>query len=223
MPQATGPNRRSIKPLLEVIGVFAAVIVGIKIMLALVGIWAKALPLIVPLVWIYLPIAILMRTRRDFSRYGLTTANLGGNAALAVAVAAIVIPLFVLGYYVFHGAVLSRDIQPAFGWNTLLGAVTQLVVIAFPEEIFFRGYVQSRLDDLFEKRWSVLGTKIGWSIVLTSLIFAAGHVIIRPHPFRAFVFFPSLLFGWMRERSGSVTSSGIFHGIANITVLILES
>ena len=34
------------------------------------------------------------------------------------------------------------------------------------------------------------------------------------------VFFPSLLFGWMRRATGSVTSAIIFHAICNLFVEI---
>jgi membrane protease YdiL (CAAX protease family) len=59
---------------------------------------------------------------------------------------------------------------------------------------------------------------------LTSLLFAAGHVLIPIGGVlmisRASVFFPSLAFGWLRERTGSIVAPVIYHAAANMMVLL---
>jgi len=37
------------------------------------------------------------------------------------------------------------------------------------------------------------------------------------------VFFPALLFGWMRERTGTVAGSALFHAACNLFELFLEA
>ena len=56
------------------------------------------------------------------------------------------------------------------------------------------------------------------SLVLTSALFAAGHFLTIPHPQRLAVFFPSLLFGWMRRASGGVAAGVFYHAACNIVV-----
>jgi membrane protease YdiL (CAAX protease family) len=95
-------------------------------------------------------------------------------------------------------------------------ALAQLVLVALPEEAFYRGYMQSRLDEAFSKRISVLGAPVGLSLVLTSVVFAVGHVATIPSPARLAVFFPSLAFGWLRARTGGIGAACVFHAICNV-------
>ena len=99
-------------------------------------------------------------------------------------------------------------------FHFLLG---QLLLVALPEEVFYRGYLQSRLELRFPKKSRFLGVMISWPALLwTSTIFAIGHILTVPHPARLAVFFPSLLFGWMRSASGSVFSAILFHTACNL-------
>ncbi len=78
--------------------------------------------------------------------------------------------------------------------------VRQALFAAVPEEIFFRGY----LYDAFEES--------GWEpVVLTSALFAAGHLAIHPSAYRAMTFFPALLFGWARGKSGNIYVPVLLH------------
>ncbi|MGE5190346.1 MAG: type II CAAX prenyl endopeptidase Rce1 family protein [Gemmatimonadota bacterium] len=78
--------------------------------------------------------------------------------------------------------------------------VRQALLAAVPEELFFRGY----LYDAFEER--------GFEpVVPTSMLFAAGHLAIHASPYRAMTFFPALLFGWGRKRSGTLYVPALLH------------
>ena len=57
---------------------------------------------------------------------------------------------------------------------------------------------------------------MGAGVVVTSVIFALGHVATEVHPNRLAVFFPSLLFGWMRARRGGIGAAAAFHAICNL-------
>ena len=81
----------------------------------------------------------------------------------------------------------------------------QALLIALPEEIFFRGY----LYDAFEER--------GWEPVLpSSLLFAAGHLVIHASWYRALTFFPGLLLGGGRKFSGNIYVPIILHLLFNL-------
>jgi membrane protease YdiL (CAAX protease family) len=56
---------------------------------------------------------------------------------------------------------------------------------------------------------------------MTSAIFAVGHLLTEPNPSRLAVFFPSLLFGWMRARTGGIGASVLFHAACNLFVSFL--
>lgn len=142
-----------------------------------------------------------------------------GLRALATALAAAVViyPFFWLGFRIwwkvgaFHPAPLGPLLADAPG---------QLLVIALPEEAFYRGYLQTALArDLNEDRQhtlSFLGARVGSSIVLTSAIFALGHLLTELNPARLAVFFPSLVFGFLRSRTRGIGASVLFHALCNL-------
>ncbi|MEO6418318.1 MAG: myxosortase MrtC [Polyangiaceae bacterium] len=92
----------------------------------------------------------------------------------------------------------------------------QLLIIALPEEAFYRGYLQTRLGDAFPQRWRFLGAEVGPAILFTSAIFALGHLATIHNPARLAVFFPALLFGWLRARTGGVGAGIAFHALCNV-------
>ena len=92
----------------------------------------------------------------------------------------------------------------------------QLLVIALPEEAFYRGYLQSALDEVYPPRWRVLGAKLGPSLLLTSALFALGHLSTEFNAGRLAVFFPSLVFGYLRARTGGIGAGLVFHALCNL-------
>jgi hypothetical protein len=114
------------------------------------------------------------------------------------------------------------EAQRSYWWliNLLL---VQLLLVALPEEVFYRGYLQSRLDGLIGRDRRILGVEMNVaSTVLTSTLFAIGHVVTIQSPTRLAVFFPSLLFGWMRRATGGILAPILFHAICNIAVQLLS-
>lgn len=97
---------------------------------------------------------------------------------------------------------------------TALFVFTHLVAIAFPEEFFFRGYLQRTLGG-------------GWgAIVAASVLFAVAHLLVicvftgvGACGQNALTFFPSLLMGYLYMRTGTIWSSVFFHFAANIIYL----
>ena len=135
-------------------------------------------------------------------------------AAQAIAVALIVLPPFWVGFYYWYQPRHAFDAAAVTGMGSeVLG---QLLVIALPEEAFYRGYLQTRLDDVFGTRRRLLGAPVGPGLLVTSLLFAIGHLATEAHPTRLAVFFPSLLFGWMRARTGSIGSAVALHAACNL-------
>ena len=121
----------------------------------------------------------------------------------------------------YFGFVRFWHVRHAFSLDVKAGelaslAAGQILVIALPEEAFYRGYVQSRLDAALPWRVRFLGAEIGPAIVLTSLIFALGHLATIHRPARLAVFFPSLLFGFLRARTGGIGTGVLFHAMCNV-------
>lgn len=117
---------------------------------------------------------------------------------------------------------LSQPIhaEPSLTWLLWL-LLTQLVAVALPEEVFFRGYVLLRLRTLWPPRRQLFGVPYGAAHVLTAILFAFVHLATIPSPHRLLVFFPALLFAWLAQRSGSVIPAVVHHALANVTLQVV--
>lgn len=149
----------------------------------------------------------------------LDVARLSRSALEAVLWAALLSAItfgpFFVGWRMFwhpHGAFSLR----LGAWDVLNEVFGQVVIIALPEEAFYRGYLQSRLDDLLPVRVRAFGAELGPSILVTSVIFALGHFATIREPARLAVFFPSLLFGFLRARTGGIGAGVAFHASCNV-------
>ncbi len=111
----------------------------------------------------------------------------------------------------------ALDLDRSVGWVWLL-IIAQVVLVAFPEEYFYRGYLQTTLDEAVPGRLHLGPLHLSPAIVITSALFGIGHFIINFHPSRLAVFFPSLLFGWLRDRTGTIFTCVIYHAACNLLV-----
>lgn len=82
------------------------------------------------------------------------------------------------------------------------------------EEIVFRGGIQSLLLERPSLRKNKLFA-ISSANVITSILFAAAHLLHQSLLWASLVFFPSLIFGWARERYDSVLPSIVLHAFYN--------
>jgi hypothetical protein len=139
---------------------------------------------------------------------------------LAAFVGALVFPLYAVGYYWWWEP--TRSFALTLPANVANVALTQLIVVALPEEAFFRGYIQTGLTDLTKSRVRVLGVEVApgaW--LLQAALFALVHFLVEPHPARLAVFFPGLLFGWLRAWRGGVGAAIALHAMSNLYSEIL--
>jgi CAAX protease family protein len=156
-------------------------------------------------------------------RLGRLVREAGVACAWGLGLTAIVAVPFFLGWRAWWAQVMPRltfslAVRPAEAADEVLA---QLLVIALPEEAFYRGYLQSRLDEVWPPRWRVLGAPVGLGLLVGAAIFAVGHVVTVPLPARLAVFFPALLFGWLRGRTGGIGASVCFHTICNVYSQVL--
>jgi len=86
------------------------------------------------------------------------------------------------------------------------------VVLVYPvlEELVFRGFVQAWLHEREPGRRAVAGLSVANGAA--SVLFTAVHLLTRGVNAGSFlVFLPSLIFGWFRDRSGSVGPGMVLH------------
>jgi membrane protease YdiL (CAAX protease family) len=137
-----------------------------------------------------------------------------GALAWGLGLALLIFPGFWLGYWYWYRP--SGAFVPASAPGLSDEVLGQLLGVAFPEEVFFRGYLQSALDRAWPPERRVFGAPLGLGLLVSSALFAAGHFLTEPFPGRLAVFFPSLVFGFLRARRGGVGAAIVFHALCNL-------
>ena len=181
----------------------------------------------------FLAACYLLVLRRDdvvIRRFGLSLGGLAETTRLeprrllgdgaralgwALAAALIAFPPFFFGYRAFWHPTVAFHLD--LGPQPLDEIAAQLLVVALPEEAFFRGYLQTALETTWpRRRVRLLGAELGAGWVVSAAIFAIGHFLTVPSPARLAVFFPALAFGWLRARTGGIGASFLFHALCNL-------
>ncbi len=104
-----------------------------------------------------------------------------------------------------------------------LQAVLQLLVVAIPEELFYRGFLQTSWARTAPGRGRrFLGARLGAGFLWTQALFAVGHLVTL-QPWRLATFLPGLWFGWLRERHGSIVAPAVAHALSNLFIQVLEA
>ena len=211
------------------------------------GLLAANLAGVAAVLFVVLPDRILRARGEDWPDYGVPLHGLrdartwrafGKGALVALLVAAVVLPPFAAAFLGFAEllprlpAGLARALAPYAGAPRLsfrlpegfaLLALVQLVVVALPEEMLYRGFVQTALARRAPGRGvTVLGARLGAGFLLTQVLFAAGHLVAL-QPWRLGTFFPGLLFGWLRERTGGLAAPVVLHALSNLFLATLEA
>lgn len=197
----------------------------------------------VPILFMYAPVWSCQLRGADPWDYPMALPSFREAAPFVEAVrwafgfAAIVFVPFVVGYHLWQTIGLAwvldligvrlYDALPALAWTwpaaPLKLIVYNLFFVAIPEEMFYRGYMQTRLDEVYAPRWRVFGTTVGPGLLLTTVLFAFGHSIVLLQWWHVFIIVPSLAFGWLRARTGGIVAGALFHAWCNITVTTLDT
>jgi membrane protease YdiL (CAAX protease family) len=209
--------------------IFFTITTGILKLLDLstISIFKTLLPLLAAVMFLYIPSIYSVRKGDRYLMEIIKIRNLKKGIILCIYISILIFPVYTLGFYVFHSIILGKKFFLHFpldsAGNFITTVLFHIFIAALPEETFYRGFIQELFNRDFGKKWQIFGIQFGPSIFLTSFLFAVGHYIIIPHPFRLAVFFPSLLFGLMKEKYDNITLPFLFHAVANIYSGVLES
>lgn len=168
----------------------------------------------VALLFLFVPLWMIERRGEDVATHGFHIHDAWKGLALAALAGILLFPPFIVAWEWWWEPMRPFAVErlPGDFWSV---TAAQFVVVALPEEALFRGYLQTRLERRFPSR-SVRGVPIGWAIPISSLLFAICHFSVIPVPGRLAVFFPSLVFGFLRHRTGSILAGVVFHGGCNV-------
>lgn len=141
---------------------------------------------LLPLLMLIFPIIVGHRVKLAFSLQDL---SLGLVTSLII----------LLPYYLLFGGT-GKTI-------TFTALVFQILSISFPEEFFFRGFLQDSL-----------GKNIR-AVILASLLFSLAHLpkaLFMDEWISLLSFFPSLVMGWLYMKTNNILPCVVFHFLANL-------
>ncbi len=163
-----------------------------------------------------------------FRAYGLSLQNVGPSLrwGVALSLAALLPPLIAVLALVVMGVV--RPQGPSLA-SMGRGLVWYLAMVGLAEEIFFRGFVQSRLNEVYGRPYRrLLGFPVAYGpgLPIAAALFGAVHLVNGVNPLigkfsptlslAAWVLltaFVGLLLGMVREATGDVWACSLFHGL----------
>ncbi|HUU04031.1 MAG TPA: type II CAAX endopeptidase family protein [Myxococcota bacterium] len=171
------------------------------------------------LVFLFLPLEWLYRRGENPADFGISRRGLWKGLLLAAILVALTFPAYIPAYKWWFSRTQGFHLHlPSDFWKECVGFI---FLVALPEEAFYRGYLQTRLDKIFRKKVKILGAEVGWSVVVAAAFFALGH-LVDPRLDKLGTFFPGLLFGWMRARTGSICGAVAFHALCDIWAEVLR-
>ena len=88
--------------------------------------------------------------------------------------------------------------------DLLAFSISTLLFAAIPEEWFFRAYIMTRLG---------AGIKAN---VLTSIVFSLLHLFTQGGVAALLVFVPSLIYGWLYQKTNDIVVVILLHALSNI-------
>ncbi|MGI8603751.1 MAG: CPBP family intramembrane glutamic endopeptidase [Verrucomicrobiales bacterium] len=110
--------------------------------------------------------------------------------------------------------------------NALLTVLWCFIGAGIGEEMFFRGYVQSRVNESCGRPWHLLGVRFGWGLIVSSLLFGWIHALNTVDYFHGRFTFAwpyaietcvvGLFYGVLREKTGSLVAGIAVHGLVDI-------
>lgn len=217
-----------------------SVLVQLNFQLPLLGHVGSAL---VAVTLLYTPVLVSWKRREDLATYGFVREPLVRGLLLGLGVPILIVfPLFILGYFLFYEVVCGSDLSalappgmcyvyegiqgvsaPVIDAGVLEFMLIQLIVVALPEELLFRGCLLHLLERAIPPKRRFLGGGIGWALVISAVMFALIHIPKDGDPRALATFFPGLLFGWMRSATGSILAPTLAHASSNILVRLLDT
>lgn len=227
-PDTPPAERRAV--LVEVVVLWLLTLLAIRLVVYARGAGLPEATLaLVPFLFIYAPVGLCRLRGVDSFDYRVAIPALSDRPAwreallvAGAAVAVVVLP-WLVGYHFYQ--TLIFHLRPAFRipHDLWLLVPYHLFFVAIPEEFFYRGYLQTRLNEVFPRKFLVLGTPVGWGLPIACLMFAFGHSLVEFQWWHFATFFPGLVFGWMRERTGHPAAGALFHAWCNVAARIMDT
>jgi len=176
---------------------------GITLLLGVRAWPAWVVPLL-PSLWINLPLISLLIHHEPLAAWGIGRPGSMETAGHLLLFLALIMPMSLAALSGIGAIEPAWDLAPPHLAATL---AHQLLWVALPEELFFRGYLWRRLADPHRGRLA--------SITANGALFAATHALIHPGAWAIATLLPGCYFAWLRCRTKNLTAPILTHALAN--------
>lgn len=172
--------------------------------------------LLIPALLLYTPFIYLSVRREPILFLDRSWKQFTGGVLSFVIAVVVVFPIYFVFAHTWMLHIFHFEHFEAAPWTTFTGHLGfQLLAVAIPEEFYFRGFLQGELTKVWKPKWRIWGANLGWGWVITALVFAFAHSVVQWQWWHFSIFFPALLFGYLKERTGSITAPVLFHAFCN--------
>ena len=163
-------------------------------------------------------VLVLLLAKFNVSKVGIRKKGITAGVVTGLVMGVI----FILSYTIIPGIVSGSELLPAH--KITYNVFYYFVIIAFEEELSFRGFIQPRLYPLLKKEWLV--------ILVGGILFVFTH-----YPFQmasrgmnAIEYFPLFIagapmqliwhyvFSWLYRRFGNIYGGTILHGFVDMSM-----
>lgn len=128
-------------------------------------------------------------------------------------------------------AFLLAPVAQSVAGQAVILFLTYALFVGFGEEILYRGYAHSRLNEAFGTPFRFAGMAFGWGTILAAAIFGLTHVgILRwllgastqvTWAWGLWTFFGGLVFAYVREKSGGILAPALLHGLPQAIAVVV--
>ena len=156
--------------------------------------------------------------RKNLSSLGLHLEGHELSLWLLCRICMVTLPALVCGILLLNNYKIALPLCPVIPEKSLISwLIYQFLCVAFAEEVFFRGYLQSNiqcyLSSNLQKNPAISALT---GIIFSAAIFALFHFIVSGNAISLITFLPGLIFGWLFYRTRSLLAPVLFHGLANV-------
>jgi membrane protease YdiL (CAAX protease family) len=153
-------------------------------------------PAITSLLLVGIPVLIYKKSAEELGFQNIKKGLIWGTA-----ISLIILPF----YYLF---VPERN---SIALNSFISLIPYYFGVALGEEVFFRGFFYSTFENE-----NLVGSLLTKNNLVSSILFGIAHALIYYNPSMFKVFFPSLVMGFLYERSGSIVAPIVFHCFSDV-------
>lgn len=184
----------------------------------------RAMAVVMPVTVLFPVIALLGTDHRSWLGASILALGFGMGGAIMLRSTRRAAPLaegpISLGGFSSYVGILLAGVGLCYLLQPISAVITRVIVVVmfvgFLEEFFFRGYLQSRLNDVFGRPYSLFNVNFGAGLISAAVIFGLFHPLTvaneTPWAWALWTATGGLLFGFLREKSGAVVTPALVHG-----------